>query len=54
MTIWKMMLVSRQELQNTRKVLERVPMRSGREAHTQVGKRSVGAGHIATMPGWTA
>src|SRR5216684_7964130 len=56
MTIGQMMLGEfDQEMQNTRKTLERWPDEKGNwKPHEKSGTVGWLAGHIATMPGWTA
>ena len=56
MTIGNMMLGEfDQEMQNTRKVLERCPDEKWNwKPHDKSGTVGWYAGHIATMPGWTA
>jgi uncharacterized damage-inducible protein DinB len=56
MTIGKMMLGEfEQEMQNTRKVLERIPEEKWDwKPHTKSGTVGWLAGHIATLPGWAA
>jgi uncharacterized damage-inducible protein DinB len=56
MTIGNMMLGEfEQEMQNTRKVLERIPEdKWDWKPHTKSGTVGWLAGHIATLPGWAA